>query len=51
MELSQALKQNWLLPTKLDQFLTWVNVELFLAVGKLFEKTRPPSGFPKKSAP
>ena len=30
--------------TYLDQFLTWVMVPL--EVGKLFEKSIPPSGFP-----
>ncbi len=32
--------------TYFDQFLTWVMVVLFLAEGKLFEKRRPPKGFP-----
>ena len=50
--MSQALKQNASLPTKLDQFFTCVKVVLSLvAVGRLLEKTRPPKGFPAKSAP
>jgi len=48
---SQALKQNSLPPTKLLQLLTWRMVVLSLEEGKLLEKTRPPSGFPARSAP